>query len=129
MLEVDAHGYRFKAQMLKFPEMAFFESEYPGRVLFRLWVHKSAYSTSRWPKCGAAPIQADLLVEVPRFGKDAISRQLFIHIDGVERVASANECRDLECAAVWDPVHVEDRLRDFREGRDNVWVKSLAADA
>ncbi|WP_448115483.1 hypothetical protein [Mesorhizobium amorphae] len=34
----------------------------------------------------------------------------------------------LECAAVWDPEHVVDRLRDPADGRPNKWVERLAVD-
>ena len=129
MLEVNAHGYEFRAQMLEFPEMAFFDPKSPGQPLFRLWVHKSAYSEGRWPKCGSSPIPASLQNDVPRFRKDALSGRLFLHINGVEQSASLRECKNLECAAVWDPQHVEDRLRDLREGRENPWAASLAVDA
>ena len=42
-----------------------------------------------------------------------------------ERLAIAEECVGLERAAVWEPEHVEDRLRDHFAGRSNRWVESL----
>lgn len=42
-----------------------------------------------------------------------------------EMPATFAECHGLERCAVWDPHHVEDRLRDHFDGRPNVWVESL----
>jgi hypothetical protein len=43
-----------------------------------------------------------------------------------EDTATRAACAGLERAEVWDPEHVEDRLRDHRAGRANKWVESLA---
>lgn len=43
-----------------------------------------------------------------------------------EDSATRAQCVGLERAAVWDPEHVEDRLRDRRAGRPNRWAESLA---
>jgi hypothetical protein len=40
--------------------------------------------------------------------------------------ATRAQCAGLERSAVWDPEHVEDRLRDHRAGRPNKWAESLA---
>jgi hypothetical protein len=39
--------------------------------------------------------------------------------------ASYGECTSLERAAVWDTEHIEDRLEDYFNGRENKWVESL----
>lgn len=44
---------------------------------------------------------------------------------GGEEPASRQELEGLEVAAVWDPEHVEDRLRDHFSGRPNKWVESI----
>ena len=43
-----------------------------------------------------------------------------------EDSATRAQCAGLERSAVWDPEHVEDRLRDRRAGRPNKWAESLA---
>lgn len=45
--------------------------------------------------------------------------------ESVENPATPEECAVLERAAVWDPGHVEDRLRDHFAGQSNKWVESL----
>jgi hypothetical protein len=123
--------------MLESVDMAFFDArstsdlrieEIVGRpVLFRLAVHKSAYADGRWPKVGSAPVPEGLLGGVPRFMQDAITGRLSISEDGgvTSRPATFDECRDLERLAVWEPEHVEDRLRDHYAGVPNKWVESL----
>ncbi len=110
--------------MLEFPEVAFFDPTNPDKVIFRLWVHQSAYTKGRWLKVGRNLILKELEEQVPRFKKDVISGKLSIYINGQESPAALQDCLNLECAAVWEPEHVEDRLRDYCEGKENIWVKS-----
>jgi hypothetical protein len=130
----DWHAY---ALMLESVDMAFFDArsasdlpidEIVARpVLFRLAVHKSAYNTGRWPKVGSVSVPERLRGGVPRFRQDPINGRLDISDDGgtTFRAETLDECRGLECLAVWEPEHVEDRLRDHYAGVPNKWVESL----
>lgn len=120
------NGIVVPAMMLEFPEVAFFHPDNPEQLLFRLWVHKSAWTQGRWKKAGQSSVPRELESKVPRFKQDPISGVLTTYLDGVESPASAQECADLERAAVWEPNHVEDRLEDFFSGRPNKWAESLA---
>ncbi|MFK8043604.1 hypothetical protein [Congregibacter sp.] len=126
ILQIDAHGYSCKGQMLEEPEIAFFDPANPDQILFRLWVHNSAYKQGRWQKIGEESVSKELALQVPRFKKDPITGKLSIYVNGNETPAELRECVDLECAAAWEPEHVEARLRDHIENRENVWVKSMA---
>jgi hypothetical protein len=57
----------------------------------------------------------------------AISMSWYNHAGDIsgEAPATFDECQNLETCAVWDPHHVEDRLRDHFNGRPNMWVESL----
>jgi hypothetical protein len=55
--------------------------------------------------------------------------RLTIYLLGDIRPAKRKECVGLECCAVWDPEHVEDRLKDHFAGIPNKWVQSMALDA
>ena len=125
------------AQLLDLPELAFFDlksdrvidpaeaTRYP--VLFRLWVMVYALSKGRWPKIGRAEIPNHLAEPVYRYKQDPIDPdQICLTYDGGDgpRV-SVEACAGLECAAVWDPDHVEDRLRDHFMGLPNKWALSL----
>ena len=90
-------------------------------VLFRVAVHKSAYNTGRWQKIGKAEIPEDLLEPRETYIEDKISGKYQIYKLGQIRPARKEECIGLECCAVWDPNHVEDRLNDFYEGRQCIW--------
>ena len=95
-------------------------------VLFRLWVMNRALTSGRWEIVGKAPLSDGQLVAVPFFKQDALDpRKVSIYLDGKERPATPAECSGLERAAVWDPEHVEDRLRDHYLGQPNKWTQSL----
>lgn len=119
-------GIVVPAMMLNFPEIAFFDPDKTDKVLFRLWVHKSAWTQGRWKKVGNSSVPHELESQVPRFKQDPISGALTIYLDEVESNASAQDCEGLERAAVWEASHVEDRLEDFFAGKPNKWVESLA---
>jgi hypothetical protein len=88
-------------------------------------------STS-WTLLDVIPLNEREEMEVYRsFKQDALTGALSIYWEapdgswGEER-ADFERCVGLERAAVWDPEHVEDRLRDHRAGVPNKWVESLA---
>ncbi len=129
-------GFFGYGQMLTSPEYAFFDVRtssgltaeaavgYP--LLFRLWVMRYAHSKGRWLKVGASDVAPALAEPVQRFNQDPISGVIRITIDGFSGpIGSVADCENLECAAVWDPEHVESRLRDHFEGRPNPFVRSL----
>ena len=102
-------------------------------VLFRLWVMDYAITTGVWPVVGYQQLSAENAEEPFFYKQDAISGRLFLYHSsfadtGYERPASLSECQGLERAAVWDPDHVVDRLRDHLAGRPNKWVESMRID-
>lgn len=94
-----------------------------GSIIFKVAVMKRAQT--RWDKCGHRELPPELKLPITFFRQDAINGKLFIHVDDVERPATFEECKHLERAAVWEPEHVEDRLRDYFAGQPNAWVESL----
>ncbi len=129
----DRFGY---GQMLESPEYAFFDlqsdnSVPPEEVIqkpiaFRLWVMRYAHSDGRWKKVGTAPVADSLKHKVHRFNQDPLNQKIRLTLDGFDGpIVSAEECEGVECAAVWDPEHVEDRLRDHFSGVPNKWAESL----
>jgi hypothetical protein len=78
-------------------------------ILFKIWVMDHAVTSGRWP-----------------VKWDDIAKKLYITYDGSQEIpATRSECEGLERAAVWEPEHVESRLRDHFAGRKNIWVDSL----
>jgi len=82
-------------------------------------------TSGRWLVVGRIP-QNDGLKAPPRFIQDALDKRQFSIYDGGQiRPATRQECVGLERAAVWQPEHVEERLRDHFAGRKNEIHESL----
>ena len=129
--------------VLKDPLIAVFDREFddgddpdPAALLnlpiaFEVMVMNYAIAEGQWPVIGRVRVP-DHLKGPRRFCKqDRVTGELSIYheIEALaphyERKASADECRGLETAAVWEPEHVEDRIRDHFAGRPNIWVEQL----
>lgn len=129
--------------VIKDPLMAFFDCklnnipplEYfkRSKILFKIWVMKYALTkrTSKWKLIGQIDLTEELS-EIPTFYKfDLIDKEFSTYHseDGIviENPVTREECFDLECAAVWGPEHVEERLNDYFAGRENITVKMFSA--
>jgi Immunity protein 26 len=96
-------------------------------VLFRLAVMDWAVKKGRWKVIGGSPLEGCFSILPPKFIQDPIDKDRFsIYEHGLIRPASREECAGIERTAVWDPSHVEDRIRDHFAGRSNKWVESLS---
>lgn len=97
------------------------------KILFQLFVMDNAVTSGRWVIVGHAEPSLPFLQSPPFFKQDAINKTKFwLYLgDGKEVPATREQCSGLERYAVWDPEHVEDRLRDHYAGRPNKWVQSL----
>ncbi len=94
-------------------------------VLWRIWVMNRPITSGRWRVLGHSPLEESLKSEPTFFKQDRISGEVTLYRSQTEYPASVEECEVLERAAVWDPEHAEDRLRDHFDGRPNKWVESL----
>lgn len=104
-----------------------------GKVAFTVAVSGLAFKkSSNWTLLEVIPLSDAEAADVYRkFKQDLISGELSIYWEAPdcswgEDPATRDECAGLERAAVWSPKHIEDRLRDHRAGRPNIWVDSLA---
>ena len=94
-------------------------------VLFQVAVLDSAVKEGRWQVVGNRPLEKCLQQPMPKFMQDRLRPESFsIYENGQIRPASRTECLGLERASVWDPAHVEERLRDHFAGRKNKWLES-----
>jgi len=92
-------------------------------VLFFVAVMDHAVRKGRWPILGHSPLE-DQLRPSPRFIQDPLDKNSFsVYENGHIRRATRQECVGLERAAVWEPEHVEARLRDHYAGRKNKMVE------
>jgi hypothetical protein len=129
-------GFHAYARVLEEALFAFYDSRLSEElpvdrivalpILFQIPVMDYAVRRARWVIVGSAPLEDGLSNPRPRFMQDAIRKDEFrIYQSGRIRPATKQECIGLEREAVWDPTHVEDRLRDHYAGRRNKWVESL----
>jgi len=131
------HAY---AQVADEPLVIFFEGTFDEEVAtehipslpvaFRLWVSNHAITKGTWPVIGSKPLPPANAEEPFFYKQDAISGQLSLYhsafaATNYERPASLGECQHLQCAAVWEPEHVVDRLNDHAAHRPNRWAESL----
>ncbi|WNG21438.1 hypothetical protein F0U63_47110 [Cystobacter fuscus] len=93
-------------------------------VLFKICVMDHAVTAGTWPVVGSSPLEPSMR-ESPFFFKQDGPGRFWRYRSGQETPASRSEIEGLERAAVWEPIHVVDRLKDHFAGRENIWVKSL----
>ena len=137
IVEIVVDNKKYFARVLENPLFAFYDIQVEldvlvlcediimKPVLFKIDVMKYAITGGRWKVIGNLPLSDDLLEPPVFFRQDALNDELFLYYaDGTEAPASFEQCAELECAAVWDPQHVEDRLVDHYHGRPNCWYES-----
>ncbi|NKJ09010.1 Imm26 family immunity protein [Rhizobium sp. SG741] len=134
------NGYFTYALALKSPLFAFFDIRTKddlsvsdickSKVIFALWVMDYAVTKGVWAIYDHVVLPAETSLEDVIFYKqDKISGKIYSYsnIDCSEHPITFEETEGKEAAAVWDPSHVEDRLRDYFAGAPNKWVQSLKA--
>jgi len=136
-----ADGSDTFARVLGQSQMAFYDQRiqhdepinlsqvYESRILFVVTVMKSTLTSGRWKVVDHLPLEADLLKPREYFIKDRMTGRYSVYQSSIGSVRDSTfaECENLEPAAVWEPEHVEDRLRDHFAGRQNRWVEQLKA--
>ena len=84
-------------------------------ILFEVPVMKYGIGKNGWSLAGKVKVSEKFRNYPHFYKKDAINGKLSIvdtnFMNGVP--ATKEECENLECAAVWDPVHLEERLNEF----------------
>jgi hypothetical protein len=95
-------------------------------VLFILTVYNDVVTSGRWLKAGKMEIREDLKIQPMKFIQDPIDFnrfELYNPSTGEISKATKQECEGLECASVWAANHVEDRIRDYYLGVQNIWYE------
>jgi hypothetical protein len=140
VVEVDlGDGSKAFARVLPEPLFAFYDlkAESDARleagdivgkpVLWRIWVMNKAITTGRWRVIGNMPLEDNMMIVPTFFKEDPIGGEVSLYQDQIEYAATPEQCIGVERAAVWDPEHAEDRLRDHFGGRPNKWVRPIRA--
>ncbi len=97
-------------------------------ILFILPVMNYAVKSGRWPVIGKSVLRSEFQSERYYFHQDILTKKISITQHGDDlQPATRTQIEGLECMAVWDPEHVEDRLRDTKDNKNNIWSDSLKA--
>jgi hypothetical protein len=96
-----------------------------SQILFRLAVMNHAVKAGRWPVIGHEPLKGEMLILPPNFIQDPIDKRFFSVYENGIIPAARGQCRGSERASVWEPEHVEDRLRAHYAGSVNHIVELL----
>jgi len=88
-------------------------------VLFAQAVRTSGLKN--WERIGKAELDGELAQPVVRYTQDLLDYEKCTIFDSVgnEREVTPEECVGIEQAAVWETHHIEERLLDTFEGRQN----------
>ena len=130
------NGYFGFGQVLKDPLFVFFklrarqpppiEQIAESGVAFAIDVMEYAITDGDWPIIGSADVSEEIDESPPFFKKDPISGALSITYTGEEEEpATLASIEGLECAAVWEPEHVVERLNDHFAGRPSRLVELM----
>ena len=90
-----------------------------AKQLFRVAVYRRVIGSGYWKKVGKLPLREDLLpiqMEYVYHKYDDIQFEIYNPATGKMTPATKEECRGLEPAAVWDYMHVKQRIKDYYNG-------------
>jgi hypothetical protein len=129
-------GFHTYARVLLDASFAFYDCRLVGeaslpeilasQILFRIAVMNHAVKSGRWPVIGHEPLQGETLILPPKFMQNPIDKTIFSNYEnGVIPAAPREQGRGLERTSVWEPEHVEDRLRAHYAGNVNHIVELL----
>lgn len=139
-LENGRHSY---AQVAGEPLIIFFEGVFDEQiatesiphlpVTFRLWVSNHAVTGGIWPIIAHHPLTPENAAEPFFYKQDSVSGELSLYHSkfadtNYEQPTTLAKCNGLECAAIWEPEHVADRLHDHAAGRSNMWADRIKID-
>jgi hypothetical protein len=129
-VDLDGQWHSYARMLARRPKYAFYDCRVSTPVedvltivkqpvLFVLAVNDRA-SSGHWPKIGQVPLEMAPVPIPNQFMQDIGTGDCQIVDEAFNtRPAAPEECVGLERAAVWDPAHVEERLRDHHAGRPN----------
>lgn len=136
-----APGVRFYAQALQSPLYRFFDVSQPeaslediagAREIFSVWVSDKAIDRPNWKIIGNIALDICSCVspwfyKIDKLNGNITKYRTDKNIDkGYEEFPiDIEEAKRLEAAAVWSGNHIEDRLKDWLNGSENKWVRSL----
>lgn len=137
IIQIQARGYYYYAQILSHGYCVFFDYQSVSPIdnisrlldcpeLFTICVYSDVISSGSWPKIGKLKIREDcqpLRMQYIYHNYEPYAFEIYNPNTGEIRPSTKEECRGLECCAVWDKHHIEDRLSDYYEGKPCLWLE------
>ena len=122
ILEAGVAFYDFRSK----DQLTDFKALNNSSVLFVVEVYRDVISKGRWLKVGKLDIRKELDPPPNKFIHDDMNPgkfELYNPISGKITPAKKKDVEGLECSAVWEGEHVEERIRDYYSEIENKWVK------
>jgi hypothetical protein len=130
-------GWTYYARLLEFPWVAFYRHRTKAQsdqleaiaakpALFTIAAHKDLLAPKEWRVIGS--LRPDPTLGRPKAMAmwDVDTGECHIIDDkSVMHPATLEQCKGLEPAAVWEPEHIDDRLKDEFAGRPNHWLLEM----
>lgn len=93
-------------------------------IIYKMMVNEGGVKYGRWPIIGILPLEESL--QNTKYYLEDFGRPDFIKIieNGVIRFnVPKDEGIGLEVGTIWSPIHVEEFLKDYYAGKENVHLK------
>ncbi len=130
--------WTYYARLLEFPWAAFYRHRtrepsdqlaeiVASPVLFTIAAHKDLVAEGEWKPVGRIPLDGSLRppAEQAMWNVADPEHPRIIDDRAEMRPTTPAEAVRLEPAAVWEPEHIADRLKDAFANRPNKWLQSL----
>lgn len=92
-------------------------------ILFKAVVNYRGLMEGFWLPVGKLPLEDHLKNSIYYWAGPVDSNRFRISENEVIREATREECIGLEVYGVWDPIHIEQRFKDYYAGKENELMK------
>lgn len=139
IIEVAVNGRYYYAQILHCKNYVFFDyvsNEHLVNLevlldklpLFFIGVYDDIITNGDWLIVGRLPIRKEFEIVPNQYIQhigEKIEFEIYNPNTGKIVAATREQCLGLECCAVWDKEHVEERLENYYSGTVNKWVEDM----
>jgi hypothetical protein len=126
ILEIPFGEHHTYARKLNYGDYAFydFKTKEDVKDLNSIVNHRGLIE-GFWKPVGNIPLEKELQNSIYYWSGPVDPNEFRISENGDIRNVSKEECIGLEIHGVWDPIHIEQRLKDHYAGVENAAVKML----
>lgn len=96
-------------------------------VMFIICVYPQMVNTEVWKVVGDIPIRDDLKILPNMYMQDNITKEVSLYhtMTGEITPSTESEISGLECCAVWNKEHIEDRIIAYYDNQPCIWLEAL----